>query len=440
MFTKRFFIIFCSIALLSMGLAVQAKPASAIPRIQTFNTYNGAKVFFVERKQLPMLDILTLFNAGSSEDNNLPGLANFTNSMLNEGTQNLSADQIASNFDDVGAELKLFTSRDMAGVMLRSLTDKAYLTPALNTYQQILTQANFPETALLRVKNQLLTQLAAQAQNPQALAAKDFYALLYQNTPYAHDVLGEASALNQITATDLANFYHQYYVAHNAMIIMVGAVNLKQAKQIANTITENMPTGEAAKPLAVIAKTLKPLQENIAFPAAQTQIILGQVGIRYQNPQFFALKVGNYILGGGMLVSRLFQEIRAQHGLAYSVYSYFSPLKLRGPFIISMQTQNDQAPKALAMSQAILKQFIEQGPTKAELTAAKQALIGEFPLNIASNSDILSMVAQIAFYHLPLNYLQTYQQNIEKVSLAEVKRAFQTTLNPNQMVVLTLGK
>ncbi len=177
----------------------------------------------------------------------------------------------------------------------------------------------------------------------------------------------------------------------------------------------------------------------IENPASQSHILIGAPGIRRGDPDYFPLFVGNYVLGGGGFVSRLVEEVRQKRGLAYSVYSYFSPLQQRGPFVIGMQTKREQAPEALAVVQKTLRDFLANGPTAQELEAAKQNIAGGFPLRIDSNRKIHEYLAVIGFYHLPLSYLDDFAGNVERVTVADVKSAFARHVDPDKLVTVVVA-
>ncbi|MEO8410323.1 MAG: insulinase family protein, partial [Propionivibrio sp.] len=157
------------------------------------------------------------------------------------------------------------------------------------------------------------------------------------------------------------------------------------------------------------------------------------------DPDYFPLIVGNYTLGGGGFVSRLMHEVREKRGLAYSTYSYFMPLAQPGPFQIGLQTRKSQARDALTVVREVLTTFLAEGPSEAELQAAKQNLVGSFPLRLDSNRKILDNVAVIGFYGLPLDYLDHYAENVEKVSTADVKAAFARHVKLENLVTVVVG-
>jgi zinc protease len=162
--------------------------------------------------------------------------------------------------------------------------------------------------------------------------------------------------------------------------------------------------------------------------------------MRRGDPDYLPLYLGNHILGGSGLVSRISDEIREKRGLSYSANSYFSPMAVEGPYLLSLQTKNDSTEEALTVLHATLAQFIAEGPTEAELIAAKKNITGGFALNIDSNKDILGYIAMIGFYALPLDYLDTFIDQINAVSVAQIHDAFKRRIHPDKMVLITVGE
>jgi len=431
---KMFILVF--LWLVSTPLYAANKP---IINIQTWDTDNGAHVYFVKASQIPMVDVQIVFAAGSAYDAKQWGIASFANSMLSEGTKEHSANQIAETLDDVGAELNGGVDRDKAVIGLRSLTKLQYLNPALKTFTEIVTQPSFPEKAFMRVKNQTIAAIQESYQQPGSVASQAFYRALYQDEPYGHSTLGTANTVNGLTREKLINFYKKYYVASNADIIIVGDVSKDEAKTIAQKVVGALPKGEPAKALLKAKQTKKHSYQFIPFPAKQNTIILGQVGITRENKHYLPLIIGNHILGGLSLSSKLFDQVRNQRGLAYSVHSQFAPLKYRGPFVVTLQTRADKSKEALRVVEKVLHNYVKNGPTQAELDTAKQNLLGSFPLRLATNSNIVANVSNIAFYGLPLNYLDTYRQRVSSVTAAQIKKAFQQEVHPNKMKVIIVG-
>lgn len=407
---------------------------------QKWQTTNGARVVFYQAMEVPMLDINIAFAAGSAYDGKQFGLSALTTDLLNQGNDGLDASTIAEKIADTGAQYNSESSRDMVVLNLKTLTSEEALKQAISTFSLIINKPDFPQDAFQREKNQQLMIIAQAQESPDEVANQTFFKTLYRDHPYAHPVNGIDETVKKLELDDVRNFYKRYFVGNNAVIVIVGAIDQKKAHQLAEQITQHLPKGQ---PAAIIPKAtqLKAGEKvTINFPSSQTMLRLGQIGIDHHVPNYFPLTVGNYILGGGALVSRLANEVREKRGLTYGVVSQFMPMPGDGPFLISLSTQNQQAPTALKVTEDTLTNFITQGPDEKELIAAKQYLTGSFPLSLASNSNIANMLLRIAFFQLPDNYIDTYVARINAVTAAEIKAAFQSQVNPNKMLLVSVGK
>ena len=410
-----------------------------VVNIQHWQTKNGVPVYFVAAKGLPILDVRMAFNAGASRDGRLAGLSAVTNDLIGQATHQANTQTIAAQFDSVGAQFEGHVDRDKAVLSLRTTTDPKQMKTALATFSDVLTDPTFPQDNVDRIKKQALLSVKLQDQDPNAVANKAFYQLLYHNTPYAHDPNGRADTLTRINAKAIQQFYQQYYVAHNAVMVLVGNISKKQAKHIAQQLVGKLSIGKSAAAIPLVHPLTPGTMKTIPFPVAQTTIMLGQVGINQHDPYYFPLYVGNYTLGGGAFASRLFKTVRVKAGLTYGIQSGFLPLQANGPFVISLKTRNQAAEQALTLTQQVLKQFLANGPSEAELIAAKKNITGRFAGELSSNNDIADTVLSMAFYHLPMNYLDQFCDNVNKVSIQDIRHAFSNTLNPNAMNVVLVG-
>jgi zinc protease len=407
--------------------------------IQHWQTTSGTPVYFVPTHDIPMIDMQVVFKAGSSQDEKQWGLATLTNALLNEGSLKHSADQIAESFDNVGAKYRNQVDRDQAIVGLRSLSKSDYLKPALDMFVEVLTDPAFSDSALARVKPQLLAAIQYGQQQPMVVAAHAFYQAIYGEHPYAHPPEGALSTIGLLTQQDVVRFYRRYYTSKNAAIIMVGDLSKGQAKKIAETIAAHLAEGT---PHSIFpqATSIPEKKKFISLPTKQNTILIGELGITPNDPDYFSLAVGNHILGGLPLSSLLFDTVRNEHGFAYGVSSRFIPLEDRGPFYISLQTRTDQAQSAESLTKETVMQFLKKGPTQAQLKAAQKNIIGSFPLQISTNRDILAQVTQIAFYHRPLNFLDTYTNHIQEVKRNMVKAAMQKAIKMDRLTTVVVGQ
>ena len=263
--------------------------------------------------------------------------------------------------------------------------------------------------------------------------------MIYGAHPYGLRSSGEADTVALLTRQDLVDFYRRHYTVDQAVVAIMGSVSRGEAEAIADQLTGELPRSGGPAAIPDVPPLERAESRMIAHPALQSHVLIGAPGIKRDDPDYFPLFVGNYILGGGGFASRILGEVREKRGLAYSAYSYFSPLKERGPFMIGLQTRKDQAGEALAVVRATLKEFLAQGPTADELKKARQNLVGGFPLRIDSNRKILDYLGMIGFYRLPLTYLDDFVPNVEKVTLADIRDAFARRVDPERMVTVIVG-
>ena len=424
---------------LSILSAVFISQVHAAPKIEQWQTSNGVKTLFVAAPELAMLDIAITFDAGSGRDAELSGLSQLTHGLLNAGSGDLNADAIAEKFEDVGAQYGSSVNLDRSSVALRSLTDAALLEPALETFIQLLTQPSFPEKDFQRLKNQALISIKDSAQRPADMAGRAFYEAIYGDHPYAKTASGYKETIEAITRDDVKGFHQQYLVAENALIAIVGGIDLAQAKKIAEHVAKKLPTGTKPEAIAQPEALEEVADIYIPFPSQQAHVYLGQLGIQRGHPDYFSLYTGNHVLGGGGFTSRLVKQVRVERGLSYSVYSYYFPLHLPGPFTLGLQTRTDQAQQAAEVSLQTIEKFLSEGPTDEELALSKNNIIGGFPLRIDSNRDILGYLSLIGFYDLPLDYLETFTDNISAVSQEQIRSAFSKHLQPAKLVKIIVG-
>ncbi|MEZ5476208.1 MAG: pitrilysin family protein [Thiolinea sp.] len=362
-----------------------------------------------------------------------------TNSLLNDGADGMTVDQLAETFESVGAIYGAGTARDMAWLSLRTLTLEQEMETALSTWLKVLGKPEFPEKEFNNAKKLTLVGLQAEKQSPEALGSKAFFQALYGDHPYASPEDGTEASIEAMTLVQLKAFYQQYYVARNGVLALVGALDRAQAEALAQRIAAVLPAGERAAKLPEVKALSEGSTLRIPFPSAQAHVMIGQPGNYRGDPDYFTLYLGNHIFGGGGFTSRLMEEIRNQRGLSYSVYSYFAPMEQLGPFQIGLQTRLDQTDEALQVARDTLNTYRKDGPTEQELEAAKKDITGGFPLNTASNSDIVGYLGMIGFYDLPLDYLDTFTATINAITREQVVDAFQRRLDPENMLTVIVG-
>ena len=422
-------VLFTSLVALNVNAAV---------KIQHWQTSSGSQVYFVENHDLPILDMSVNFPAGSSRDTKqTSGVAGVTKYLMTLGADGMTEESITNQFADIGAILGGELDLDRAVFKLRTLTSEQ--TKALVLFNKILHKPDFPEAILTREKTRIIAGLQEAATQPESISNKAFMQAMYGAHPYSLDESGEINTITSMKRDDLIAFYQQYYTAKSAVIALIGDMTEAQARTIAEDVSKGLPQGAAISKIAEVTLPQAPNAQAIAHPASQAHILLGYPGIKRGDADYFALYVGNYILGGGGFVSRLTEEVREKRGLVYSVYSYFMPMGELGPFQIGLQTKKEQAGDALKVVNETVAKFMQNGVTEKELKAAKSNIIGGFPMRIDSNNKILDYLSIIGFYQLPMNYLDDFNKQIAKVTTAQIKDAFNRRIKPANFVSVTVG-
>lgn len=427
-------------AMTFIAVMVLSQQTWAAATIEHWQTTKGSRVYFVQSTGLPMADIQVVFDAGSARDGSQFGLSALTAALLDTGAGKWNAEDIAQRFESVGANFSAGSSVDNASVSLRTLTEKPLLDNAIETMRVMLSAPRFAKADFQREKNRTLAGLKQREESPGEQANLLFYQTIYGSHPYAHPTSGNVDTVEKLTVKDIEKFYKTYYTASNAIVVIVGDLSKAQAEQTAENLVSALPQGQKPAPLPNVPALTHASTQHIEFPSTQTHVLVGLQGSYRKDPDYFSLYVGNHILGGGSLVSKLFDEVREKRGLAYSASSAFVPFLKEGVFVASLQTRNDQTQQALSVLNQTLADFIEKGVSETELTAAKDNIIGGFPMRFDTNKELANYVTMIGFYEMPLDYLDTFQDNIQKVTATDIADAFKRRVNLALLQTVTVGK
>ena len=420
--------------------------------IQHWTQPSGARVFLVESHAIPMVDVQIDIDAGSRRDPAAQaGLASVMTGQMTNGTRAepqgqgpyplaLDENQIGEAWADLGASFGGSAGGDRMSFGLRSLSYPDLLDKAVALAARQMAHPAFPEAMWLRDRERISASIRESLTKPGTVVQQRFAQAVYGTHPYGFRTTPES--LSRIGVQDLKNLHAQALRACRATVSVVGDLTRAQADALVQRLLAQWPRESGCPslpPVPEVAPLTAAQNLSLPFDSAQAHVLIGQPGYKRDDPDFFALLVGNHILGGGGFVSRLTEQVREKRGLSYSVYSGFAPGMHAGAFTIGLQTRPDQAAQAVAVAQEVVQNFVRQGPTEAELQAAKSNLVGGFALRIDSNRKLLGNVANIAWNRLPLDYLNTWTRQIERVSAADVQRAMARVLQPERMVTVVVG-
>ena len=443
----------------SLLLALATGVAQAGIPIEHWTHESGAQIYLVSNPAIPMVDVQIDLDAGGRRDAKAKaGLASVMAGMASKGVAAvcskpaLDENALSDAWADLGASFGASAGSDRLSFSLRSITDVDVLPKALDLAARQLAAPAFPADIWQRERQRMNADWKEANTKPATLAGREFARRVYGEHPYGFEASPDTWAT--ISTDDMRQRYATSVLPCRAKVSIVGAVTRSQANAMLSqllahvndegSLLKGQRCAELAQQRAQQAvpevQALAAAQEaNLPFQSAQAHVLMGQPGFKRSDADFFALIVGNHILGGGGFTSRLTEQVREKRGLSYSVYSYFMPGLHAGVFTVGLQTKPSQAAQAVKISREVLAEFVKNGPTEKELKAAKDNLIGGFALRIDTNRKLLDNVSNIAWNGLPLNYLDTWTQQVGKLTVADIRAAMQRKLQPERMVTVVVG-
>jgi zinc protease len=304
---------------------------------------------------------------------------------------------------------------------------------------EVLTQPTFPEEEIHREVEKTLAAIQSEEDQPEEVAEKAFLRALFLGSPYGHPVEGTKESVSKLTREKVVQFNRSYYHPNNAVLTIVGDITDDEIKSKLIPRLEKWTVGEILK-LPFITKFEKDQKTvKINRPITQANIILGSAGLSRENPDFYAVTVMNYILGGGGFASRLTEAIRNKRGLAYSVASFFDPGKFPGSFQIVLQTKNSSAKEAISLSLQQMERIQKELVSEKELDGAKKYLIGSFPMRLDTQGKLANFLTQVEYYGLGLDYPEKYPSLTRSVTREEILRVAKKYLHPKKYVLVIVA-
>ena len=427
----------CGVTLL-LWLGVWSGLAYAAP-VQSWTTAQGARVYFIETHALPIVDVQVLFLAGSAFDPaDKPGLASLTASLMDQGAGARNEQQIAETLADIGATLSVGAGLDSATLSLRTLSDPERRRDAFALMADVMARPRYDRAIYKRDLARSVAALKDALTKPQVLSQRAYMSAIYPDHPYGR--LVTPASLESIGHGDVTTFWRNHFTPGRASIAIVGDLTRAEAEALAQQLLADLPPDQAtvAKELPAPASTQAKVV-RVEHPASQAHLLVGMPSVARDDPQQIALQVGNYTLGGGGFVSLLTKEVREKRGYAYSVYSYFQPQLVPGPFTIGLETKRTQADDALKVVNQVVSDYLQRGPTPAQLKAAQDNIAGGFALRIDSNSKLAANLGVMAFYGLPTDWLEQYPARVRALTPEAVREAFRKHVSPEQLVTVRVA-
>ncbi len=432
---RSFFMIFI---LVLIGFSLTANTSQAMQPVQRTVLTNKLVLLSGEEHSIPLITIQILIEAGSRTDPaGEEGLANLTANSLVLGTSKHSISEINDELDFMGASLHASCGMDFMTLTLHVL--KKDLDKGLDLLMEVLTQPSFPDKELQKEAENTIAGIQSDEDKPMSVAEKTFRKTLFLDSPYAHPVEGTKESMSAITRTSVMKHYQAYYHPNNAILSVAGditgdEIQNKLVPRLSKWPVVEVPKKEFTPVFAKGQETVK-ISRNIT----QANIIIGHAGVSRGNPDFYALSLMNYILGGGGFASRLQEEIRNKRGLAYSVSSFFEPDKYPGSFQIVLQTKNTSAKEAVSLALQEMDRMQKEQVSDKELDSAKKYLIGSFPMRLDTQSKLVNFLTQVEYYGLGIDYPEKYPALIGSVTKEDILRVAGTYLHPKEYTLVIVA-
>ena len=414
------------------------RPAGAMPPVKRLSLPNKMVFLLSEEHSLPFVTLQLVIDGGSRQDpKGKEGLAFLTVRGLLLGTSKQDVVILNEALDFIGASLNASANKDYSSISLRVL--KKDLGKGLDLLADTIKLPAFPQEELQKEINKILGAIKSSEEDPNEVAERLFYKTLFQNSPYSHPVEGMKESVPGITREDVIRFYKAFYLPNNATLSIAGDITLEEVKAQIIPLFAEWPEGPGSKPTISQEFSQKGEMVRINRDLAQATIIIGGIGVNRSNPDYYALMVMNYILGGGGFGSRLMDEIRVRRGLAYSVGSFFDPMKFQGTFQVILQTKNTSAREAIALALKQIEQLRKEPVSTEALQRAKNYLIGSFPMRFDTQGKLVNFLSQVEYFGLGLDYPEKYPTLIQSVSREDVLRVAQRYLHPEQSIQVIVG-
>lgn len=423
---------------LLLNTVALSRPAQAMD-IKTVKSSSGIEAWLVEEHSVPLVALRFAFTGGSSQDPaDKAGVSNFLSAMLDEGAGDLKSAEFQERMEDIAMRMSYEDSRDTFYGSVQTLS--ANRPQAMELLKLALTKPRFDDDAVERIRGQLKASIVYASRDPDRVAGNAWYTAAFPNHPYGKPKDGTLETLSSITRDDLEAYRSRIFARENLKVVAVGDIDADALAKLLDEVFGDLPEKAQLNSVSDVAPPKKGSLTVTEMDVPQSVAVFGLGGLKRKDPDFMSAFVLNHIIGGGGFASKLMEEVREKRGLAYSVYSYLSPMDHSAIFLGSVATKNEAIAESLDVIRAELKKMAETGPTEEDLKNAKDYLTGSYALRFDSNSKIASQLLGIMVEDMGIDYVNTRNAQIEAVTLEDIKRAAKRFLDPNDLIVTVVGK
>jgi zinc protease len=416
-----------------------AETTAASRAAQRVVSPGGIEAWLVEEHAIPLIAMEVAFLGGATQDAEAKaGTAALMAGLLDEGAGDLDADSFQERLADRAIEIHFHADRDSWHAALKTLARHA--DEAFDLFRLALTQPRFDGDAMERVREQMFAGLRHEANDPESLASRAFFAHACAGHPYAHPVRGTLESLPGIARDDVTALHRASFARDNLIVAVVGAIDATTLGRRLDEVFGALP------PQAAMASVTPTIVGELGSHAIvdldvpQSVLRFGLPGIARRDDDYMAGYVVNHILGGGSFTSRLFQEVREKRGLAYSVWTSLHPLRHCPLLMGGTATKNERAAESLSVIKGEMARLMADGPSQEELAKAKQFLIGSYALHFDTSTKIARQLVQIAMDGLGIDYIDQRNELVAAVTMDDAHRVARRLFGQGDPLVVIAGR
>ena len=419
-------------------------PAAALkpfrfPAFEHHSLPNGLQVYLAKRDQAPLVQLELAVAAGAQFDlSGSAGLASLTAALLDEGTNDKSALEIASEVESLGGYLGTSADWDAAYLSTTLLSD--HLDAGLRLLNELATSPSFPQNEIERLRRQRLADLMRRLSEPATLAADALARILYSGTVYSYPLPGTPETVEAISSDDIDAFYRRHFAPQGASLIAVGQLDSERLLRQLETTFGAWNGDLGARPISIEPPQLGASKIEIVdrHHAVQTELHIGHVGVSRKHHDFVPLQVVNTLFGG-KFSSRINLNLRERHGITYGAHSHFAARLGPGPFVIATSVATEFTGQAVEETLGELRRLLEEPVNDEEVEDTKSFLLGTLPYTLQRIDGLARRLEILAVNSFPDDYYDTQFDAIRKVDVAQVSQLANRHIRPEQIVVVAVG-
>jgi zinc protease len=422
----------------SFAFLALALPAQAEMQIKEVVSPGGITAWLVEDHNIPFTALEIQFRGGTSLDApEKRGAVNLMTALIEEGAGDMDSRAFAEARDDLAASFSFEASTDSVGVSARFLTENR--DQAITLLREALINPTFEQSAIDRVREQVLSNLRADEKDPDTLASNEFNRLAFGDHPYGSNGDGTIETVTALTREDIVAAHQGALARDRIYVSAAGDITAEELGPLLDRLLGDLPaTGAPLPPRA--PWLLEPGVTVIDFPTPQSTVLFGHVGIPREDPDFFAAFILNETLGGGRFTARLMSEVREKRGLTYGIGSYLVSKDQAEIYMGQFSASNDKVAEAISVLRAEWAKIAAEGLTEEELATTKTYLTGSYPLRFDGNGNIASILVGMQMDDLPIDYPVTRNAKIEAVTMDDIRRVAKRIYLPDALHFVVVGQ